>query len=766
MLKDPGVRPDHGPAADPPPDRPLGRIERVLVALIRACVARPVLTLTVWAMLVMGGILGASLIGASASNNFSGPLGSESSRVDAILHEDFPQMTAVNVLVMLRHPETPPPSAFYDRLQHELSAVPEVDRVLLPSELGKQGQLDEKTSAVLVTFKQVPLDQNKLVPQLRARIQAANPPAGVTTALTGEISVSYDAYKHLTGEIAKVEKIGLVFSLFVLLYVFGGWFPAMLPLISGALVLAVSNGVLVVLTGFFETSTINQLLTAVLALALGIDYPLFMVARLREELALGRSLRFALEEMGRTTGKALLASGGVVIAAAACMGAVDVYGMRPAAINASITVALAWLVTMTFIPALITVCDRRWKAHDLLRNRFRFRDADSRWTGFVSKVVARPLPVLLGCLILLGGLALPVLKSRFWSPTVSLIPHHLESAQGVAWLTEHHQPGQISPIMVLVETDKPGGVYAPAFLTELDRLVTRIKEDPRIARVDSMVSFRDDFALSQYMALYSNPFTRASVATPLINGADGASATVLRIAPSTSPDSDEARGLVEDLRHSVFPEYADALGASFTVGGQQAKFVDVFKAFSDAMPLMIGVNFLAIGLLLARLLRSAVLPLKAILTNLLPIMAAFGVVVVVFQWGWGTHLLGATANGYVMIFTPTILLTVLYAISMDYEVMILSSIREAYDRTGDNRQAVIEGVTQTGRVVIGGALILLSVFAAYLFADFGLMKEIGLALSVAIVIDATIVRLLLLPSAMIVLGDWNYWSPKKRPAES
>ena len=763
MLKDPGVRP--GPAVDPPPDRPLGRIEIFLVGLVRLAIAHPILTIAIWAILVVGGILGAGNLGSVATNNFSGPLGSESSQVDAVLLEDFPAMTAANALVLLRHPETEIPDAYYERLKHELTSVAEVDHVVLPKELGEQGQLDAQTSAVLLTFKRVPLDQTKLVPQLRDRIQAANPPPGVTTAFTGEISVSYDAYTHITAEIAKVEKIGLVLSLFVLLYVFGGWFPAMLPLVSGALVLAVSNGVLMILATFFETSTINQLLTAVLALALGIDYPLFMVARLREELALGRSLRFALEEMARTTGKALLASGGVVMAAAACMATVDVYGMRPAAINASATVALAWLVTMTFIPALIVLFDRRWSAHSLLRNRFRMHDADSRWAGFVSKVVAKPVPVLLGCLIFLGALALPVAQSRFWAPTVSMVPPHLESAQGVSWLTEHQQPGQISPILAVVDTGKPTGVYDPAFLTELDRLVTRIEADPRIAQVDSMVSFRDDFSLNQYMALYANPFVRGNVAAPLINGGEGASATVLRIAPSMSPDSDEARGLVEDLRATIFPEHADALGATLMVGGQQAKFVDVFDAFSRAMPFMVGLNFLAIGLLLARLLRSAILPVKAILTNLLPIMAAFGVVVMVFQWGWGAGLIDATVNGYVMLFTPTILLTVLYAISMDYEVMILSRIREAYDRTGDNRQAVTEGVTHTGRVVLGGALILLSVFAAYLFADFGLMKEIGLALSVAILIDATIVRLLLLPAAMVVLGDWNYWAPKRRPSD-
>jgi len=761
VLKDPGVRTDFDSASDPASDRPLGRIEVLLVGLVRSAIAHPILTLAIWALLVMGGIWGTGNLGSVVTNTFSGPQGSESSRVDALLASEFPDMTAANALVLLRHPGLSLPDSFYERLKNQLESVAEVDRVLLPDELGSQGHLGDKTTAVLITFKHVPLDQTKLVPELRRRIKAAEPPVGVSTALTGEISVSYDGYTHVTAEITKVERIGLLLSLFVLLYVFGGWFPALLPLISGALVLAVSNGILMILANFFETSTINQLLTAVLALALGIDYPLFMIARLREELALGRSLNFALEEMARTTGKALLASGGVVMAAAACMATVDVYGLRPAAINASATVALSWLVAMTFLPALIVLCHRRWNAHDLLRNRFRYRNSDSRWEGFVSKVVARPVPVLLGCLIFLGALAIPVFQSRFWSPTVSLIPKSLESARGVAWLTEHAQPGQISPIVAVVETGRVNGVYDPTFLTELDRLVTEMRQDPRIASVDSMVSFRDDFTLRESMALYMNPFTRGNVAAPLINRSQGATATVLRIAPSSSPDSDAARVLVEDLRGKVFPAHAGPLRADISVGGQQAKFVDIFNAFNQAMPLMLGLNFLVIGLLLARLLRSAILPVKAILTNLLPIMAAFGVVVMVFQWGWGAGLIGATANGYVMLFTPTILLTVLYAISMDYEVMILSRIREAYDQSGDNRQAVIEGVTHTGRVVLGGALILLSVFAAYLFADFGLMKEIGLALSVAILIDATIVRLLLLPAAMVVLGDWNYWSPKR-----
>lgn len=759
MLKDPGVR----PTLDLEPDRPLGRIEVHLVGMVRGAMRRPWLTLAIWAVLVLAGILGADKLGSVATNTFSGPAGSESSRVDAVLQSDFPAMTAANALVMLRHPGVAIPEAFYQRLASELKAVHEVDQVVLPETLGKQARLDSRTTAVLVTFKRVPLDQSVVVPELRRRIQAAQPPPGVETALTGEISVSYDGYTHVTAEIAKVEKIGLALSLLVLLYVFGGWFPAMLPLLSGAIVLAVSNGVLVGLAHGFETSTINQLLTAVLALALGIDYPLFMIARLREELAKGHALPFALEEMARTTGKALLASGGVVMAAAACMATVDVYGMRPAALNASATVAIAWLVCMTFIPALIVLVQRRWSVPGLLRNRFHLKDADSRWTGFVSRVVARPVPVLVACIALLGTLALPVLHGRFWSPTVSLIPPQLESAHGVAWLTENAQPGQISPVMVVVDTRRPGGVYAPGFLTGLDALVRELRADPRIARVDSMVSFREDLGLRETLALVMNPFTRGAVAAPLVNRERGASATVLRIAPATSPDSDAARSLVMDLRGKVFPRHVEALGATFAVGGQQAKFVDVYEAFGRAMPVMVTLNFVAIGLLLARLLRSAVLPLKAIVTNLLPILAAFGVVVMVFQWGWGARLIGATPNGFVMLFTPTILLTVLYAISMDYEVMILSRIREAYDRSGDNRQAVTEGVTHTGRVVLGGALILLSVFAAYLFADFGLMKEIGLALSVAIAIDATVVRLLLLPSAMVVLGDWNYWTPRRQP---
>ncbi|MBU6430185.1 MAG: MMPL family transporter, partial [Cyanobacteria bacterium REEB65] len=249
----------------------------------------------------------------------------------------------------------------------------------------------------------------------------------------------------------------------------------------------------------------------------------------------------------------------------------------------------------------------------------------------------------------------------------------------------------------------------------------------------------------------------------LADTAFGGHTALIRVVPASLPDSQSARDLISDLHNKIVPSAQRTWpDTRMAVGGDQAQLLDTAQVFTRSLPILAVLNLLALTLILGVAFRSIVLPIKAVLMNMLPLVAAMGIVCLVFQFGVGAKLIGLQPPGYVMMMTPAILLTVLFALSMDYEVMILSRIREAYDRSGDNRTAILEGLGQSGKVIVGAAAIMFSVFAAYLFSDINPMREVGLALATAILVDATVVRLALLPSAMMLMGHWNYWLPGNR----
>lgn len=736
-------------------------IDRAIEASARLAARASARVLCVWLALTVVGVVFASHLGSVIGNGFDPPAGTQSADVQKVMDASFPQLTTPYLVAVMKDSNPGQLSAYQAAIARRLRADPDVAQLLTPADLGVQTKLQQGTTLLAMTFKR-PIVPNIDVPRLRKEMAQVPAPQGLEEHLTGMGAIAYDIYRHTAQQLGRIEAVGLVLSALVLVYVFGGVFAAILPLLTGVLCIAINNGLLFVVARFFQTTTTNEFITAIVGLAIGIDYPLFLLSRFREELTSGKGTPVdAFVRAAKTAGKATALSGAVVGASALFLGMLDVAGLRPAAVSIVLVVVTALALCFSFLPALLFLFGRVMPLDRLLRHRFATRTGAAIWERLNRFVVDHPVFHLVGNLALLIALALPISQVKFWSPTISMLPKQMDSMQGLTLLAGQRESGQLSPIYVTVTAPRPGDAYRPEFLSNLRQVVVRIENDSRVASVESMVNFNPSWPLPAYEAFWNNPILRTdSRLGALVDNGQGGRTALIRIVPEYLPDSSQTRDLIASLHDRLVPQTEKAWpGVSVEVGGDQAQLLDTARAFAHGLPIIGLLNLVAITAILGLAFRSVILPIKAVLMNMLPLVASMGVVVLVFQFGAASSLLHVHPSGFVMMMTPAILLTVLFALSMDYEVMILSRIREAYDRTGDNRTAILEGLGQSGKVVVGAAAIMFSVFAAYLFSDISPMREVGLALATAILVDATVVRLALLPSAMMLMGRWNYWSP-------
>lgn len=589
--------------------------------------------------------------------------------------------------------------------------------------------------------------------------------------VTGVPAAAYDIFDLLGKRLGQVERVSLVISALILVYVFGSWLLAGLALLSGLVCLAILPALLLALSHLWPVTAVNMAVAAVVSLALGLDYPLLLLTRFRQEFrgeghpdpdrtlsgdleqlperALGGDVDRALRRTLETAGATLVTSGAVMVAGGLSVLLIPLGEVRSVALTMAFSSLLALALSLTFIPAVLRLLAARMALGRFLGKR-RQEKADRYWQRLAALVAARPRTALAASLLFLGAVAAPASQIRTWSPYVSMLPPGLESRQGLDLVLESGHGGLVSPLVVVWDTGRPGGATAVDFLGHLRRVSSRLEADPRIASVASAADLASDPRASAL--LLHSPLARRSDAGISSDG----SVALMRVIPRAAPDDPAGTLLVSDVRAALaglrFGE------ARSYLGGMQAEQADIQQAFASGIPAVLGFNLVVIPLILGAAFRSVILPLKAVLTNLLPVMAGLGFVVARFQWFEGN---ASPHGGYIQAMTVAIMLSLLFAISMDYEIFLLARIREAYDDTGQNHLAVVQGLGSSGRVVVGAALVLLSVFIPYLFVELRAMQELGTGLSVATLLDATVVRLVLVPSAMLVLGQWNYWLPAR-----
>ncbi|MEY4072369.1 MAG: hypothetical protein RLY94_524, partial [Chloroflexota bacterium] len=443
------------------------------------------------------------------------------------------------------------------------------------------------------------------------------------------------------------------------------------------------------------------------------------------------------------------------------------------------TVAIAVASSVTLMPAVLSLLGPR--VNRLAIRRLGSGKVNERgpWARLARAVMRRPLAVALPTLALLIALGTPWLGVRFNAPDGSILPERVPSRQALDALTDAFGEGSFSPMTAAVRTDGP--VTSAANIKLLYDWVQALQADPRVARVDSIVSIDPRLTLTQYQLLYSSSSTdggagsdAGSAAPPdryaaqILSFTTAGDLTTVSITPTNGPNRPESRALVGELR-AAHPGMIGAgtpsaitppAGLNALIGGGAAEIVDVVDTISGEFPRTAAVVILATLIILAVLLRSIVLPIKAVVMNTLSILASFGALVWIFQDGNLSALLGFAPLGFVETTIPVILFCVLFGLSMDYEVFLLTRMREIYDRTGDNAAAVAGGLERSGRIITSAALIVVVVAGSFVFAEIVLIKALGVGVAIAVALDATIVRALLVPATMRLFGKWNWWAPR------
>src|SRR6476659_1743972 len=512
-----------------------------------------------------------------------------------------------------------------------------------------------------------------------------------------------------------------------------------------------------------RSELISLPLATLLGLGLGVDYSLLMTSRFREELA-----RRPADEPDRvaeavhltvaTAGRAVFFSGLTVLLGLLGLVLFEFMILRSVGIAGAIVVGLAVASALTLLPALLTIIGARVDRF-AVRKVTRTPGTDGPWSRLARRVMRHPVAVLIPTLALLLLLGSPFLHVRFNAPDASILPAEVPSRAAFDRLKAEFGEGEFAPIVLAVRTD--GAATSPANLAALYDYSRRLAADQRVTRVDSLVDVDRRLTLAQYTLLYGDPNGPRDryIQTGLAATTKG-DLTAFTVYTPFGPNRDEGRALVADLRRAGSP-LAPPAGMTVLVGGGAADVADVVDRVRADFPRTALFILISTYLVLFVLLRSVVLPAKALVVNALSITASFGALVWIFKDGNLSALLGFSPLGFVETTLPVILFCVLFGLSMDYEVFLLSRMKEVYDKTGDNQEAVIRGMERSGRIVSSAVLVVVVVAGSFAFADIVLIKALGLGVAIAVALDATLVRGLLVPSAMRLLGRWNWWLPAR-----
>jgi RND superfamily putative drug exporter len=566
------------------------------------------------------------------------------------------------------------------------------------------------------------LDRSDLE-RLKAAVAAARVDAGVQIEMGGDLFFAFEEPQTGVGEL-----VGLVVAVLILLIAFGSLIAMGLPIGMAIFGLAFSISSMSLLMYLFDLPAWSTQIGTMVGLGVGIDYALFLVTRHRELLARGMTVEEAVGRAVATAGQAVVFAGGTVVIAILGLAVTGIPFVTNGGIAIAVIVLTMVVASITLLPAFLGLAGHRingLRRHGRERNARReakSHAATAGWQRWGAHVSGHAAVYAIGVTVLLLALTAPVLSLRLGFPDEGTLPGSRTERRAYDLVAQGFGPGTNSPLVIAVAINGDPAVVAP--------LADAIRADRGIA----------------------------AVAPPQINAEAGV-ATVLAF-PTTSPQDEATLDTVKRLRADVLPPVLASSPAEAHVGGATATWGDLGDRVKDRLPLFIAAVVLLSFVLLTLVFRSILVPLKAALLNLLSIGAAYGVMVMVFQWGWGMHLIGLEATVPIIPFIPLFMFAIVFGLSMDYEVFLLSRVREECLVTRDNDSSVVHGIASTARVITSAALIMISVFLAFAFGDDPSTKMFGIGLATAVFVDATIVRMILVPATMKLMGDANWWIPR------
>ena len=677
------------------------------------------LTVGLWVAALIGFNFASATGGGDFSTDFTLP-GTESQEAFDLLSERFPEQSGDTADVVFMA-EGGVDGSVQDRIQElsdELGTFPHVAGVTFDPErnVSPDGTIGYATIQFDVTGAEILPEQ---VEEMKA-VAAEADGNGLVIELGGSV-VAFSEFEEPGG----AESVGFLAAILILLVTFGSLLAAGLPLMTALFGIGISMSLILLFANFLSVPDFAPQLASMIGIGVGIDYALLIVTRYRQHLHEGMDPEQATITAITTSGRAVVFAGITVVISflgILLMGFTFIEGV---AVGGASAVLVVMLASVTLLPAVLGFVGKNIDRLHVPRLLHRHKsEQESMWFRWSRVVQRRPWPLALAGLIVLLVLATPLLSIELGFGDAGTGNTSRSSRRAYDLLSEGFGPGFNGPLVLAAELTSPSGIE------ELNGLGQTLEG------VDGV----------------------AAVSPPIPN--EEGDAAVMTVFPETSPQDRATNRLVHDLRDSVIPSAMEGSETRVLVGGLTAGSLDFAEKNSERLPLLIGAVLLFSFLLLVVVFRSVVVPLKAVLMNLLSIGAAYGVVVAIFQWGWLKDLVGVESTAPIEAWVPMMLFTILFGLSMDYEIFLLSRIREDYVRTGDNGLAVANGLAVTARVITAAAAIMVAVFLSFVIGfEERSIKLFGLGLAVAIFVDATVVRMVLVPATMELLGNANWWMP-------
>ena len=699
-----------------------------MAAIARWCLRHRLATVLIWLFALGGAGTAAALAGTSYSNDYD-VAGTESGRAGDLLQAGFTGLGGdTDTIVWHTSDSTVRAADVRGTMTRTLQAVddlPGIGAVSSPYEASGTGQIstDGRTAYATVTFDH----EAEEIPRAQAQALVDTAKAAETDGLQVELGGSAVASTEATS-VHLSEAIGVAVAAVVLFLAFGSLAASALPIATALVSVGTAYAGIVLLGHLMTVADFAPMLGMLIGLGVGIDYALFIVTRHRRGLRRGRTVDDAVRNAVVTTGRGVVFAGATVCVALLGMLILRLGFLNGVAIAASVTVVLTVAASVTLLPALLSLIGMR-----ALSRRERRQLAErgprpelltgvaARWSAFIERH-----PKLLGGLaaVVMAVLALPTFSLHLGTSDQGNNPTTATTRQAYDLLADGFGPGVNGPLVIAAHLDGAGD--RPA----LDALPAALRDTDGVAS-----------------------------ASPVTYNSTG-DAAYITVIPESAPQSQHTSELVDRLRDDVLPQAVADTSLDAHVGGVTAGYDDFAQVIVGKLPLFIGVVIGLGCLLLLAAFRSIGIPLKAALMNVAAVASSFGVVVTVFQWGWGTELLGLGSAGPIEPFLPVIMVSVLFGLSMDYQVFLVGRIYEEWLDTGDNRRSVRVGLAETGRVINSAAVIMISVFLAFVLSGDRVIAMFGIALAAAVALDAFVLRTLLVPALMHMLGRANWWLPR------
>jgi RND superfamily putative drug exporter len=677
--------------------------------------------------------------------------GSQSNQVKNLIDTQFKSQYDLTDLLVVETKRLPATDgavrAYVERLRAALAKAPGVAAVSDPYASPQQSiSRDGRVVTAVVGLNETQDTALKHSPTLEKIVRTTSAAPGARALLTGAPPF-YKAFEHTTtSDLEKAEKIALPITLVILLVAFGSLVAAGVPLILALLGLAISFGIISFIAAHTLVATFAQNVASMIGIGVGIDYSLFVLTRYREEFRRGHARSEAVAQAMATSGKAVLVSALTVVVALAGTLLVRIAAFQSMGFSAMIAVFVAGAAALTLLPALLGVMGGKI---DSLRVRpRRSAEVSGLWHRWAMTVMRRPWVFLIVAAAILVTIALPVRNLKLGSSGPSILPPDAAPRVAAEIVGAAFGEGQVAPVQIVL-TDARGvrstegfaGVYA---------LAAQIARDPEIVRVDSIAGLAPGASPEQARRALDAPQAAPFVAR--LVSPDG-TRTLLQAVTKHGAQSAEAQAFVVRTRGSI------PTGVDVVVGGDAGLNEDINHEMGRKLVPVVGLVMLLSFLVLMLFFRSVLLPLKAILMNLAAVLATYGALTFVFQEGHFEGLLDFKSGGHVESFLPLFLFCILFGLSMDYEVFLLARVREEYVRTNDNTEAVGWGLEHTAGIITSAAAIMVTVFGAFVAASLVPIKALGFGLAAAVFLDATIIRVVLVPATMRLMGHWNWWIP-------